>query len=779
MKKNLLIRALGLLLAVAVLCSVGISALAADEEPAPLGGDVAGNTEAWTNDALSTAEMKQLLNGLTLYPQRTGWDKLDQRLESMLSEGETTYDKLWNFYTWLVENVTYSWEGYTVTEGSLAAYESVTGYDYLSPMTYETGLQKSIPDDMANRTYHILTRKMGISYDHAIAFAVAARYLGIESYVRTGRFVVEDTNYDTPGHHGWAVLVLGGKQYVFDPQRDQVNYKRYRRNGYYFGVPIEKATRFQPDYWSSDTLANKARDASMLPVDAERSFLASLKAVVEGNGFVEGTGDFQTGGDVTLTAHPGDGATFVGWYDRNGTSLGSELTLTFRFRGNTTITAKFTSDYAVVVSTVGSGTVEGAGAYASGSTVELRATAGAGSTFVGWYGEDGTLLSSDPVYRFTLAGKTVVTAKFAAAVTVTAQASRSGSVQGGGSFPYGTEVTLTAVPGSAAFQGWYNTDGALISESAAYTFTANSDVTCYALFQGDVFVDIPAGAWYESTAMEAVSRGLLSGITPVTFGPDKAFTRAMAAVMLARIEGAPTAGPAETPFTDVPRDAWFAGAVKWAFDNGVINGRSAESFAPNDDVSRQEFFTMAARYLGAKGYTVTAAELPFSDRDAIADWAKDAVAQLYTMGIVAGDPGGTVRPASSLTRAEGTAIIVRITKYMEEHTSSLSPTDAEIQARLSAARKVGVIPAGAAEGFASYFLSHKSFWDSVQSAEWDLLGAADGTCYLRCYFPLNSAGTGNLEALIWKEGAVTAAEPGTWTQESRTAFENEITGGGL
>ena len=211
--------------------------------------------KAWTDDALSTSEARTLLNSQELHPQRTGWVELDNLIENMLENaGSDTYSKLRYMYDWLVKNVTYSWEGYSNTNASAAAYNSVTGYNYLRNMTYD-GYTKTIPDDMANRTYHILTARKGVCYDYAIAIAVVARYIGIESYVHTGRFIFEDTS-NGAGHHGWAILVLNGANYVFDPQRDARNYEYYGRNGYYFGIPSNKTSRYQPNYWSADTTAN-------------------------------------------------------------------------------------------------------------------------------------------------------------------------------------------------------------------------------------------------------------------------------------------------------------------------------------------------------------------------------------------------------------------------------------------------------------------------------------------------------------------------------------------
>jgi hypothetical protein len=90
--------------------------------------------KAWTNDAITPSQAKELLNRQVLHPQRTGWDKLDARIGALLDESgaSDTYGKLWYAYQWLVRNVTYSWAGYSNTNASVAAYNSFTGYNYLS-----------------------------------------------------------------------------------------------------------------------------------------------------------------------------------------------------------------------------------------------------------------------------------------------------------------------------------------------------------------------------------------------------------------------------------------------------------------------------------------------------------------------------------------------------------------------------------------------------------------------------------------------------------------------
>ena len=242
-----------------------------DNRPVAVNNDMPMR-KAWAHDAISAKQAKELLNRQDTHPQRTGWNQLDSAIEALLEESgaSDTYGKLWYVYQWMVLNVTYSWAGYSNDDSSVTAYNSFDGYDYLSSMDYEEGLLKSIPDDMANRAYHVLHRQMGICYDYAIAFAVVARYVGIESYVRTGQFTFENPALGA-SHHGWSILILDGEPYIFDPQRDARNWEQNdKHTGYYFGISSVNWYRYDPDYDSADTEANAQRDTEFLPLTAGR-----------------------------------------------------------------------------------------------------------------------------------------------------------------------------------------------------------------------------------------------------------------------------------------------------------------------------------------------------------------------------------------------------------------------------------------------------------------------------------------------------------------------------
>lgn len=250
-----------------------------------------------------------------------------------------------------------------------------------------------------------------------------------------------------------------------------------------------------------------------------------------------------------------------------------------------------------------------------------------------------------------------VTAERVRVADVTGKASRSGQVEGGGEHAWGEPVTLTAV-GEVPLVGWYDTAGTLLSVEPAYTFTPQENVTVYALFAGDCFVDIPAGAWYLDDVC-AAAQGLVYGVTPVTFEPQGNMTRAMLAAILARADGADLSAYSDTPFTDVDPEKWYAEAIEWAYENGVVYGVTETRFDPMGVVTREQAAAMVIRYLESRGVTILAGPLDFADADQISRYARESIAKARSLEILAGYGDGTVRPRKTITRAEGTALLMR------------------------------------------------------------------------------------------------------------------------
>lgn len=283
-------------------------------------------------EALTLTQVKTLLNAEELHPQKTGYPELDGLLEQILKPyaQKDTYAKIRGMYDWTVEKVSYSWQGYSQTFAP--AYDKFTlKYD----LAYEEGLPEAYPKDMIYRAYHMLTAKTGVCYDWGILFAIMARYVGIESYVHTGILRIGSWT----GHHGWTELVLGGKHYIFDAQQDNRDLKDVlgRNDHAHFGIPVPAAR------WQQETAANAARDASLLPLTAERKRVARVAVVASGGRLIQGVGSYDWGETATVT--PFNDYSLTGWYDEKGNLLSTGLSYTFPAESaSTTLYALFAGD---------------------------------------------------------------------------------------------------------------------------------------------------------------------------------------------------------------------------------------------------------------------------------------------------------------------------------------------------------------------------------------------------------------------------------------------------
>ena len=293
--------------------------------------------------SLSVKEAKELLNNVELHPQRTGYAEVDALMDSILapSREKDTYTRVKNAYVWLIRNISYSWDPYS--QDYAPAYDC---FDVVHDLTYEEGLQESAPFEIVNRAYHAMEYHEGVCYDYAAAMALLLRYIGIDAFVHTGIFLLEDSNR-TPCHHGWTEMVIDGKTYVIDPQREY----RLSTDGYgtiyydYFIIPLEKAWR----YSEPEVEINAERDAQFLPVAAERAFGYEVTAVSTASGIAYGSGIYQSGTKVTVNVEPTGELEFAGWFDQAGQLLSDSLSYTFTLTKHITLIAVFEGEYFIDV----------------------------------------------------------------------------------------------------------------------------------------------------------------------------------------------------------------------------------------------------------------------------------------------------------------------------------------------------------------------------------------------------------------------------------------------
>ena len=169
------------------------------------------------------------------------------------------------------------------------------------------------------------------------------------------------------------------------------------------------------------------------------------------------------------------------------------------------------------------------------------------------------------------------------------------------------------------------------------------------------YTDVAADAWYADAVAYVSAQGLMIGTSSGAFSPDTTMSRAMLVTVLYRLSGSPWSQAGS--FTDVAADAWYADAVAWASEQGVVNGTSATTFSPDDSVTREQMAALLYRYAGA---TETAGDLSaYTDAGSISAYAVDAMGWCVQNGILNGTDSGKLSPAASATRAEVAAVLQR------------------------------------------------------------------------------------------------------------------------
>ena len=195
-------------------------------------------------------------------------------------------------------------------------------------------------------------------------------------------------------------------------------------------------------------------------------------------------------------------------------------------------------------------------------------------------------------------------------------------------------------------------DGVIIvpvSESRELVITDNSKA----------FADVDASRWYADYVAFVTAREILGG-TSKGFEPDAEMTRAMVARMLFNLDR--NSKPVQTDaFRDVDADSWYADAVGWASENGIVTG-SGGLYRPSDAVTRQELVTLLYRYAQYAGYDVSGGDLSgWRDADSVSAYARDAMGWALRVGIIDG-LNGTLSPRSNATRAQVAAIMTRFVR---------------------------------------------------------------------------------------------------------------------
>ena len=378
--------------------------------------------------------------------------------------------------------------------------------------------------------------------------------------------------------------------------------------------------------------------------------------------------------DVTRT-----GYTFKGWYDNENltgspvTAIGSTET------GNKEYWAKWEINQYTIIYDLAGGTVEGnpdtytikAGAFT------LKNPTKSGYTFTGW---SGTVLDGENNMTVTIptgsTGNRTYTAHWrynggggsssspSYPVSVPDKTDHGSVTVSPKNASAGSTVTITVKPDSGYVLETISVTDKNGKElkltdkgNGKYTFTMPaSKVEIKVTFMEDnsvlnFFYDVPNDAYYYEAVKWAAENGITGGVGNSLFAPNQPCTRAQIVTFLWRAAGSPVVNYL-MPFTDVDEGAYYAEAVRWAASTGIVTGLTETTFGTDSVCTRAQAAAMIYRCAQAQGKGFTGAwmfHLPFTD---VPEWAYESVAWCYMNGVTTGVNETAFAPGNDCTRAQ-------------------------------------------------------------------------------------------------------------------------------
>ena len=162
------------------------------------------------------------------------------------------------------------------------------------------------------------------------------------------------------------------------------------------------------------------------------------------------------------------------------------------------------------------------------------------------------------------------------------------------------------------------------------------------------FDDVAETDWFYNPVLWAVNAGVTGGKTATTFAPNENCTRAQVVTFLYAAAGKPAVNVSNNPFSDVSENDWFYAPVMWAVENGITGGKTATTFAPNETCTRAQVVTFL---YAAAGKPSVAVDNPFVDV-AVSDWFANPVLWAVDKGVTGGKTANTFAPNENCTRAQ-------------------------------------------------------------------------------------------------------------------------------
>ena len=442
-------------------------------------------------------------------------------------------------------------------------------------------------------------------------------------------------------------------------------------------------------------------DAATLTVNEPTTYTITANADPSEGGTVTAPTSAAADDTVTLSAKANQGYRFTGWTSSGGGTFGNASSAETTFTmpaGNVTVTAQFAKVVTGVkldketlgLRTGGSATLTAAvqpsdatnqnvtwqSDNANVATVQngTVTAVGAGETTITVQTQDG---------NYTATCKVTVTQRSSGSSNTPAEYNLRFDTNGGDAMSTIVKQANTAIDldkyvptrDGYKFVGWY-ADEDLTKPIDEITLTQST--TIYAKWEkieeeieeeqeetteqeetAVSFTDVRESDWFYKAVSYAVEHGLMSGMGDGTFSPNTPLQREMFATVLWNLEGNPTPNDV-TPFLDVTSDKYYADAIAWASENGIVAG-FGDTFGVGVPITREQFAVMLHNYARYKGYDTTQGGMAireFSDQERISDYAMTALTWAVNTHIINGMGDGTLAPQGQATRAEAATMLM-------------------------------------------------------------------------------------------------------------------------
>ena len=519
-----------------------------------------------------------------------------------------------------------------------------------------------------------------------IYMEVGSDFLVSQNLYANGGVIAGEVVLNNSSKHGATLKITGSGKDVTEFKGSVLNNGGIIEKGNFTGKVTNNGTisggEFSGEVTNNKTISDGTFNGTVINGEsgtiAEGVSIPNLIFIVT---FVnEGTKTTETiAKDVKLTAPAAptkEGYRFDGWYYANN---GGEAKWNFDTDTVTramTLKAEWVQTYTVTFETSGGSAVDPVTVDAGSTVTKPADPMKSGHNFGGWY-KNSTLQTPWNFANDTVTAGTTLYAKWTAnppapsyddpdpTYAVSAPAAENGKIAvSPKNASAGSTVTITVKPDSGyvletiSVTDKNGNDLKLTDKGGGkYTFTMPaSKVEVKATFMEDnsvlnFFYDVPNDAYYYEAIKWAAENGVTGGVGNSLFAPNQPCTRAQIVTFLWRAAGSPVVNYL-MPFTDVDEGAYYAEAVRWAASTGIVTGLTETTFGTDSVCTRAQAAAMIYRCAQAQGKGFTGAwmfHLPFTD---VPEWAYESVAWCYMNGVTTGVSETSFAPGNDCTRAQ-------------------------------------------------------------------------------------------------------------------------------